>query len=326
MRFTTFATAGVFLAALFTMSMWPEEARFGAPETSIAKTFADDSNSKAVQPPKGPPLISRSTKRDAATEKALEQPISLHYEETQFSDVVAELSETSKLNFILHETAIDDSLTEEELVTISLQGVSMAKALELLLGPFNAMYTIDEGVVVIISRDVFMDPEFLRLKMFDCKKLVAALPVKERYQQNLGRTDNVEDKGKGGGGVFCLSDTEQETSTKAVQSSPPPEAAPVPTKEDTLLMLVKTMVEPDSWHPRHGEGVAKVIDGILIVRQTESALRGIGEMLRDLRGKVLGETDEIVAVPEPEKRKRPLKQQEAVKTPAEKSTVSDDPF
>ena len=172
MRFSTFAIAGVFLAALFTMSMWPGEARFGAPETSIAKTFDDPA--KVVQAPEKKPLVSDSAKRDAATEKALESPMNIEYEEVQFADVMAELEKWSGLNFILDETAIDDSLTKEELVTVRVRGVPLAKALELMLGPFNATYAIEEGVVMIISKDNITDPEHLRLKMFDCKKLVAA--------------------------------------------------------------------------------------------------------------------------------------------------------
>ena len=123
MRFTTFAIAGVFLATLFTMSMWPGEARFGAPESSIAQTVADDPFSDSYQ---RPTLTSGSAKRDAAAEKALEMPTNMVYEETQFADVMAELEERSRLNFILHESAIDDSLTEEELVTCNVRGVPLA--------------------------------------------------------------------------------------------------------------------------------------------------------------------------------------------------------
>lgn len=178
MRFTTFAIAGVFLAALFTMSMWPSGARFGSPETSIAMTVGDETTPKVVQP-KGKPLISDSARRDAATEEVLKKDVSIEYEEVQFSDVMAELGDGFRLNFILHQSAIDDALTHEELVTVSLRGIPLAKALEFLLEPFNATYMIDEGVVVIISRDNMNDPENLRLKMFDCKKLVAAMSGSE---------------------------------------------------------------------------------------------------------------------------------------------------
>ncbi len=191
MRYSTFAIAGVFLAALFTMSMWPSGALFGSPETSIAKTVGDETTPQ-VERPKGPPMRSNSAIADARTEEALESACSIDYQETQFSDVMVELSESLKLNFILHDTAIDDALTEEELVTIRVHGVSFAKALELLLDPFNAVYTIDEGVVVIVSKANMNDPEHLRLKMFDCKDLLTAFvnsgDFKSRSQASLGLT------------------------------------------------------------------------------------------------------------------------------------------
>ena len=132
MRFSTFSIAGVFLAALFTMSMWPGEARFGAPETSIAKTLADDAATRQEDPPATKQLVSKSSARDLATEKVLEKVIDLDYQETVFSDVKAELEKISGLNIILDETAIDDSLTHEELVTVRLRGISLANALKLM--------------------------------------------------------------------------------------------------------------------------------------------------------------------------------------------------
>jgi len=91
---------------------------------------------------------------------------------------------------------------------------------------------------------------------------------------------------------------------KASPSAKAPYQLTPPTSEYTLLNLVQTMVEPDSWSRDGpgGEGRAEVINGILIVHQTESVLRQIGEMLKDLRGKVLGETAEIVAAPERKKK------------------------
>ena len=243
MRFTTLAIAGVFLAALFTMSMWPEEARFGAPDSSIAKTVVDKPTHDAVEPPKGKPLISNSAKRDLATEKALESATNLEYEETVFSDVKAELEDRFKLNIVLDQSAIDDALTEEELVTVRLRGISLANALRLMLWPYNATYVIDAGVVRIISIDNMHDPKNLRLRLFDCKNLVAKL-------------------GENG--------------------------------ETKLLDLVQSVVASDSWASTGtGNGQGRIVGGVLVVRQTDSVIRAIDDLLYDLRGKVLGETEEI---------------------------------
>jgi len=248
MRFTTFAIAGVFLAALFTMSMWPGEARFGAPESSIARTPRDDGPKRSKSSPSAKQLVSRSSARNLATEKVLEKIIDLNYAETAFSEVKADLEKMSGLNIILDETAVDDSLTEEELVTFRIQQLSLAHGLALMLRTFNATYVIDEGVIRIISIDNVNDPENCRLRLFDCKDLVAKL-------------------GKDG--------------------------------EEKLLDLVQSMIASDSWVATGtGEGQGRIVGGVLVVRQTESVVRAIGELLDDLRGKILGATEEIASKPQ----------------------------
>lgn len=278
MRFTTLAIAGVFLAALFTMSMWPEEARFGAPDSSIAKTVVDKPTHDAVEPPKGKPLISNSAKRDLATEKVLEKVIDLDYKETVFSDVKAELEDRFKLNIVLDQSAIDDALTEEELVTVRLRGISLANALRLMLWPYNATYVIDAGVVRIISIDNMHDPKNLRLRLFDCKNLVAKL-------------------GENG--------------------------------ETKLLDLVQSVVASDSWASTGtGNGQGRIVGGVLVVRQTDSVIRAIDDLLYDLRGKVLGETEIPAAVSEkaPKKNRKKMSVKKQAPALAPVSNKSDNPF
>ena len=264
MRFTTFAIAGVFLAALFTMSMWPGNARFGAPEISLAakQKRTDRRNTTQYRP-----VVSEASKRDAATAQALEKVGTLEYHEIQVSDVLTELSENLNVNFMLHTSAIDDSLTNEELITVNLKNIPLAKGLELMLAPYNATYTIDEGIVVLVSKDEADTSEFMRIKMFDCKSLCLALPSPRKSMAE--QAQKVTDRG----------DTELAKEPAAIEG----------TGEDTLLMLVHTLVEPSSWGK--GKAEVEVVKGFLVVKQTESALRDIGEMLRDLRGKVFNETE-----------------------------------
>ena len=87
MRFTTLAMAGVFLAAVFTMAMWPEvpglarqPRRWPRPTTILQ------------QPRPKPPAtvqVSPATKSDLAAEKALKQLTDLEYEEVPFADADA---------------------------------------------------------------------------------------------------------------------------------------------------------------------------------------------------------------------------------------------
>ncbi|MDB2318478.1 hypothetical protein N9V88_02700, partial [bacterium] len=60
-----------------------------------------------------------------------------------------------------------------------------------------------------------------------------------------------------------------------------------PSSEHTLLDLVTTMVSPDSWEQAMGAGKIRLVNGILIISQTESTLLEISSFLTDLKLNVL---------------------------------------
>ena len=353
MRFTTLAMAGVFLAAVFTMAMWPEGARFGTPATTMATT--NDDPATAESPPLATMQMSPATKSDLATEKALKQVTNLEYEEVPFVDAMRELEDKFSLNFMLDQSAIDDALAEDELVTIRLRGVPLNKGLLLMLERFNATYSIDEGVVRIISKDNQNDPEFLRLKMFDCRALSKALP--KPAQKPLVQFMNGGGGGGGfgggggwggggGGGVFCISplqqppasdDKDKDTAAKEVSSEKLAIAyekwaakldqhlktQKKPTGDETLLGLVYSMANPDGWEVSGvGSGQAQVVNGVLVVTQTEAGLRKVEQLLIDLRGQVLQRLEPVSAIQRADNPLMKVAQQD----PRQKATDDNDPF
>ena len=176
MRFTTLAVAGAFLAAIFTMAMWPAGARFGAPAATMATTQDDSPFDEAKPTALMQVQLSPATKSDLATEKTLEQLTDLHYEANSFADIMKDLGDRLRLNFMLDMSARDDGLSEDQEITIRLSQVPLSKGLMLMLREFNATYIIDEGIVRIISIDESNDAPFLRMKMFDCKALSKRYP------------------------------------------------------------------------------------------------------------------------------------------------------
>ena len=200
-----------------------------------------------------------------------------------------------------------------------------------MLENFNATYAIDEGVVRIISKDNQNDPEFLRLKMFDCRALSKALPKPAQKPLVLfmngggggggfGGGGGWGGGGGGGGGVFCVSplqqstdddDKDEDTATKNVSSEKLAiayekyaakldqhlKSQKEPTGEDTLLRLVYSMANPDGWETNGvGNGQAEVVNGVLVVTQDEAGLRKIDQLLIDLRGQVLRRAEPVSAI------------------------------
>lgn len=322
MRFTTLAIVGSFLMAIFAMAMWPSESHFGSPANSVANAPLDDqADDEAVSV--GPVLVSAASKRDLMTEKALKQIVDLNYVETTFSEVMDDLRERTGLNFILDGSAEDDSLTKDELISILLEGLPLDKALALMLEPNNATYVIDEGMVKFISMDNCWDPEHLRIKLYDCKKLVSALP-KPKFNLQFaplqgGRSEGGYQSGSGGGGgLFSFGD--QPTSTTSPDSEPNDQTL-TPEQlvkkydawkryldqklkehdessgEETLLKIVQEVVESYSWEVSgSGEGTAYIVNGVLIIKQSESVHRKLDHLLDDLRGQVLGTPERVTSV------------------------------
>ncbi len=309
MRFTTFSIAGTFLVAVLTMALWPDNSRFGSPDISMAITQDDGK----VDQETGLKL-SLGTQQTILAEKALRQVVSLDYDETPFSDVETDLEKRTGLNFLLHSSACDDSLTVNEPIKFKLNEMPLNKALKLMLETKNATYVIDEGVVMIISLDDAEAPKWLRLKMYDCRELVKTLPKTGPASHTAWRTGlGGRQGGGGGGGMFAIRSAIQdnERSREDPQQSSPAfdqsklldqklakimsimkaeaeKNRPDPSSENTLLNLVSTMVQPDSWTDSgHGIGQIQVVNGILVVSQTEEVLQGIEDFLADLEGNIL---------------------------------------
>jgi len=241
MRFATFSIAGVFLAAVLTMAMWPDNSRFGAPDKSMAQ--ADEADFEQSPDDEPEMYVSDATRRTLLAEAMLKKAVDLDFDERPFKEIEKELENTTGLNILLSSSATDDSLGEDEPITFDLKGVPLNKALHLMLRTKNATYVIDEGVVVIISLDDAEDAKWHRLKIFDCRELVKQLPETNR---------------------------------------------PAPSRDQSLLDLVQEMIQPDSWSDTgQGLGQIQVVNGILVVAQTEEILQEIENFVADLEGNLL---------------------------------------
>ena len=315
MRFVTFSIAGSFVAAVLLMAIWPSESRFGAPSRSIAQ---DGKAAEKVPSATEPPIqFSPGTELTIKTEHALRQITDLNYDEDPFADVMEDLETRLGVNFLLSSSAEDDSLTGDEPISINLTGVPLSKGLSLMLAVKNATYVIDDGVVIIISIDDAADSQWFRLKTYDCRDLVEALPKRALAVHAGGGFGGASRGGAGGGGAFSVP---QDTATTArdgnaddSQTKKGPDASALldqkldkilelmkadleknrsePTGEQTLVGLVQSMVAPDAWQDSGvGMGTIDAVNGILIVSQSERVHQEIEKMLADLEASVLGRT------------------------------------
>ena len=136
-------------------------------ETAKAETETAKAKEVSVEPKQAPKRRSVNTLSSQQLRDILKTKTDLEYKEIPFADVVRGLEDAYGFNIVFDQSAIDDSLTDEELVTFRFKDISLANALLLILRNFNATYVVQDGVIKIISLDNAEDPFFFSKRMIN---------------------------------------------------------------------------------------------------------------------------------------------------------------
>ncbi len=289
MRFTTLSMAGLFMVAVLTMAMWPTKARFGTPDTALAQLGV----TSGVGPQEIGEGPSAASQLDEQMEQKFNRPVTLIYDQIPWREIEAELEEQFGINIVLDQSAIDDSLTADEPITVNLRDVPLEHGLIMMLKQKNATFIVDHGVMVVISLDNAADSNYLQMKMYDCRELLAKLVLEQSSKvpqrtpqgtspgpaggmfnvQSGGTVPGTEQGLEGGGmdvlgmgGVLGLFD----------------ESAGIATQEDLLIEVLQSMVYPDKWKQNGGVADARIVNGILIVKQDRQGISEVDRFLQDL--------------------------------------------
>lgn len=197
--------------------------------------------------------------RDEAILDALELPTNLEYVEVPFIDVKRDLEDKYGINIALDQTAIDDALTEEELVTVRYRGIRLKNALRLMLRDFNATYIVRDEVLRIISLSNVSDPENLVTDVYNVGDLVA--PRANPFAGLGGLGGGIGGGGGGiggggrgggggglgggrggGGGAFCIQDAP--VSTTRVKAKNVSTAVSKPSASKPSVIELSANVDP----------------------------------------------------------------------------------
>jgi hypothetical protein len=225
MRIATFSIAGSFLVAVLTMAMWPENARFGGPDRSHAQVDKQDPadalspNRLAIPNQEGSPsagLIGGDPDQSATggatifslnkkIEQALKKTVDLDYQEMPWSEVQSDLSERFQINLITDQTALDDALAPDTLITSKFSDLPLEVCLKHMLNRANATFVVRDGILLVISMDYCNGPRFLTLRSFDCRALIEKLSLQQssrKFERLDALGTGVGMGGLGGGGMF----------------------------------------------------------------------------------------------------------------------------
>ena len=238
-----------------------------------------------------------------------ERLISIDYFEMRMGDVLATLQNDTGINYRLNETAADNNLDDETLITLELKNTRLETTLDVMLESFQCTWTIQDGIVEIISVDASQAVEWQGWIVFDCADLlgqidpvtvtrrVPPLPQPDSPGFTNGRKKRIEP----GGGVFNFysgqEDKRNESPKVRQDQEPNPSESADSEKQivrsveyvitifprEQLANLVTTMIDPRSWETNGGYGQITSVNQCLVVRQNYINLRKIERLLEQMR-------------------------------------------
>lgn len=216
---------------------------------------------------------------DRVAREKLQQPVPIDFQANQFANVIEYLRNVTGANFFVQWNAMEAAgITRDTPVTMQLQSVAAEKALTLILDEVGGNlvplgYTIDDGIVVIATREFLASKREIRT--YDIRDLILQIPsFDEAPQFNL--EDVAADAGGGGQGSIFSDISEDDSASLS--------------RADRILQvqdLIRNSVDPDNWRsvgarPEIASSMEE-LNGTLIVNTTTENHTRITQLLGQLR-------------------------------------------
>lgn len=217
----------------------------------------------------------------------------IKFKETPLNMVIEFFRDLSGENFHVHWRAMEAvGISKDTPVTLNVRRVSIARALDLVLGQLNVgrsredslYWIIDQGVVTIATGEVLN--RTTRVRIYDIGDLLMVVPNFKGPDIDLQSAGNTSGSNRtssdsgygrsGGGGLFGSgtdtsgtgSDTDEENVAEKRQRV-----------RDTLIEIIKLSIGEDMWVPT-GKGSIRILRNQLIVSQTPLGFKLMERALR----------------------------------------------
>ncbi len=248
-------------------------------------------------------------------EKSLARPISLHFDEAPLSQVVKHLATLSGVNIVLDSLGMDEEgVSSDTPVSINVDGIKLKSALNLLLEPLRMDYSIQNEVLRITSR--VRRQGDLVTNNYSVADLVIPIPNFSLPAGNYGvqSSDPIANMSRSAGfnnagqmnvtqsmGGFDRPSGQAfaqvgDHGGRASSETPFAFTGNAEGKRDlaggitaanfnSLIELITSTVQPDSWDGLGGAGTVRSFDNTLslVVRQTQAVHDEIADLLAQLR-------------------------------------------
>ena len=236
-----------------------------------------------------------SHRNDLATFNTLEETfLKVGASEGKLSDVLKTLQDELDVMFVLDPSTDDYGLDAETVIKFTRpKEIRAATALAMILKKYECTWSIQDGVVRVISVDCAFELESLNFMTFQCGDLI------ERIRPVTKVSPPPVQHFPGMGGVFAIPPRWNHSIGKSLQETvdevQPAEKADAGTMHSTLWVkktvpplnqlidLIQVTVDPESWSMNGGTGSIVAVNNVLVVRQTQNNLRQINHLLNALR-------------------------------------------
>ena len=117
--------------------------------------------------------ITPEKKANQKMQSALEKTADFHFDELPWGEIEKMLEATYKVSFVLDQSAKNDSLSDDEPITINLEKIRLKNALYFMLRAKNASFLIKNGAITIYSLDEVerIKPDIVETKESKKKRL-----------------------------------------------------------------------------------------------------------------------------------------------------------
>jgi general secretion pathway protein D len=246
-------------------------------------------------------------------ERSLSRDVSLHFENAPLAEVIKRLASLAEVNIVLDPSGLEDEgITTNTSVSINIDGIRLKSALNLLLEPLRLGYTIKDDVLKVTSR-MKQQGELLTVNYSVADLVVPirdfgpgqgsqgmqssgfnmgnlAYPGSSPGQMNVTSTGGLS---RPAGQAFAQvedRDGLRRTGNAAASFGGGLESAGthgggVQADFNSLMNLITTTVQPDSWEELSGPGSVMPYRTTLslVIRQTQAVHEEIADLLGQLR-------------------------------------------
>ncbi|MFN0054796.1 MAG: permease prefix domain 1-containing protein [Planctomycetales bacterium] len=217
---------------------------------------------------------------EARIHASLDKPTEVQFQETSLEDTLVYLKEFHNINIWLDkQTLVDEGVSVDTPVTLSINGVSFRSVLRLLLEPLALTYIVEDEVMKVTT----VAKADGVVGVYDIRDLAIPGEGKIESARNAGLPAS-EMMSKMAAGIGAAISAEPIAGTTgAAQTSQGGRPPRIVYSTNSVAELVAQTIAPETWVETGGRGLVIQYNGLLVVRNSQTIHDKVQRFLTQLR-------------------------------------------